>query len=151
MTDAIENAAAKKIDNMTLTPTHRTRGMEMTEYRPGIDPERRKGPDFWMKSLRWFAITGWLFMVAALLIFGKAKPQVETFIERYYNIKLRITWDVEVMRYIFFLMILGLGISVIGLVINIRRHQRKDDEYRVSMIILGLISLFGIFLYLFLF
>lgn len=136
---------------MVSIPIRMTRGMEMKKYKPGIDPERREGPDLWIKSLRWFAVIGWLFMVAALLIFGKAKPQVETLIEKYYNIKLNITWNLELMRYIFFLMILGLGISVIGLVINIKRHQRKEDEYRVSMIILGLISLFGIFLYLLLF
>ena len=118
-------------------------------FRPGIDTERRKGPDLWIKSLRWFAIVGWLFMVSALVIFAKAKPQVETFIERYYSIKLRTIWDMEWMRYIFYLMILGLCISCVGLAINIKRHRRKNDEYRVSMILLGLISLFGIILYLF--
>lgn len=119
-------------------------------YRLGIDPERRKGPDFWMKSLRWFAIVGWLFMLAALLIFAKAKPKVEAFIERYYNIELRATWDMELMSHIFFLMILGVCISIVGFVINTKRHRRQTDEYRVSMILLGLISIFGIILYLFL-
>lgn len=115
--------------------------------RPGIDPERRRGPDLWVKSLSWICIAGWLFMVAAMFIFAKAKPQVETFIERHYNIQLRATWDMEVMRYIFYLMLLGLVISAIGLVINIKRHRRQSDEFRISLILLGLICIFGIILY----
>lgn len=108
---------------------------------------RRKGPDLWSRSLRYLALLGWLLLVSAFFILDYAKPKIETFFERVYDIRLHQQWDMDLARYILWLMVLGLLLSVAGLVINAKRNRRRTDQWRLSLIFLGLISLAGMFLY----
>jgi uncharacterized oligopeptide transporter (OPT) family protein len=108
---------------------------------------RRKGPDLWSRSLRYLALAGWILLVSAFFILDKAKPKVETFFERVYDIRLHQQWDMDLARYILWLMVLGLVFSIVGLVINAKRNRRRTDQWRLSLIFLGIISLSGIFLY----
>ncbi|GAB4370567.1 MAG: hypothetical protein Kow0042_12870 [Calditrichia bacterium] len=121
----------------------------MAPYRPGIDPDRRKGPDLWTKSLRWLAVFGWLILFAALIIVGITKPETVTFFDQKFQFYKAGTENPLLTRIIFYLMILGLLLSLMGVFINLKRLRRRDDEYRLSLILLGLISLSGIIIYLF--
>jgi hypothetical protein len=109
---------------------------------------RRKGPDPWTRSLRYLALVGWLLLASAFFILDYAKPKVETFFERVYDIRLHQQWDMDLARYILWLMVLGLLLSIVGLVINAKRNRRRTDQWRLSLIFLGIISLSGMFLYL---
>ena len=40
----------------------------MTEQRSQTTPQRRKGPDIWLKSLGWLGAIGWLVMFAVLFL-----------------------------------------------------------------------------------
>ncbi|WP_429884745.1 hypothetical protein [Geoalkalibacter halelectricus] len=106
--------------------------------------ERRRRPDIWVRSLEWLAVGSWLVLFLALLLVAKAKPQVETFFERYYNLPLDPYWNLELLGYLQGLMVLGLALSVLGLFINWRRSRRAEDQCCVSLIILGVISLVGL-------
>ena len=117
-------------------------------YRPGIDPDRRKGPDRLIHSLKWLAIGGWLLMLAALIVLGLAKPEEVTFYDRHFNIARDTNWNYSLRSIIFYMMILGFSVSVLGLTINLKRLRRRDDEYRISLILMGFISLLGIIIYL---
>jgi hypothetical protein len=121
----------------------------MIENSTDTRSDRRIGPDPWIKILRWFGVFGWFVMIVALYIIDKAKPEEENMFTKTANISVRTTWDQELIRYLFFLFIFGFCISAIGLVINSRRHHRKDDRFRYILIILGTISLFGIIKFLF--
>ncbi len=123
----------------------------MTAHEPEETPRRRKGTtDIWFKSIRWLAVIGWLLMLAAIIITAIAKPESKTYFNKF-AWRLHNTWDMEVFRYFFYLMILGFCISVVGFAINIKRHRRKNDEYLVSLIVLGLTSIGGIAVYFFFF
>ncbi len=111
--------------------------------------ERRRGPDPLARSLRWIAAAGWAVLCAALLVLDRAKPEVETFFERYYKISLRSTWDMELARVLFYLMLAGLCLSLGGLALNALRHRRAEDEWRLNLVVIALISLGGILGYLF--
>jgi hypothetical protein len=117
--------------------------------------ERRKGPDKWVYAIRSFGIVGWCLMVGVLVIIDKARPQSDAFIDReFFNrmdipIVLRTTWDQDLARYIFYLMILGCFLSVTGLIINIQRSRRKDDGYKAYLFMLALLSVAGIVLYVY--
>ena len=119
-------------------------------YEPEQIPRRRKGTDIWFKLIRWFAVIGWLLMLAAIFIASIAKPESKNYFNKV-AWSLRTTWDMELFRYFFYLMIFGICISAAGLAINLKRHRRKDDEYLLSLIILGLASIVGIAIYLFFF
>ncbi len=121
----------------------------MSVYRTRMEPERRSGPDLWVRILGWLGVFGWLLMFVALFIIDKAKPQNEFNFSRAANAKLRSTWNPELTGYLFYLMIFGLCVSIIGSVINARRLHREDDRFRLTMILLGTISVFGIVKYLF--
>lgn len=121
----------------------------MAEYRTRMKPERRSGPDLWVRILGWLGVFGWLLMFVALFIIDRAKPQNEFIFSRTANAKLRATWNQELTGYLFYLMIFGLCVSIIGSVINARRLHREDDRFRLTLILLGIISIFGIVKHLF--
>ena len=128
----------------------RNHGREQMTRRSRKASDRRKGPDIWIKSLSWIGVVGWLLMLVALAVVEKARPQFETFFDRWFlETNLRTTWDLEFARYFFYLMIVGLGISVVDLAINARRRRRKSDSYRISLVLLGLISVVSILIYVF--
>ncbi|MEJ2200915.1 MAG: hypothetical protein P8X63_07865 [Desulfuromonadaceae bacterium] len=114
-----------------------------------LSPERRQGPDFWVRFIRWMAVTVWALMLIALFLVGWAKPQIATFFDRYYHLTLRSSWDMELAKYIFYCMIGGLSLSISGLVANHRRHRRRGDEYLVSLFLGALLCCCGIVLYLY--
>ncbi|MFQ5962813.1 MAG: hypothetical protein ACE5KZ_00835 [Candidatus Scalinduaceae bacterium] len=121
----------------------------MTVNNTGTKSERRKGPDLWVRILGWLCVFGWFLMFVALFIIDRAKPQAENMFTKAAKIEVRTTWNQELTNYLFYLMIFGLCISVIGIVINSRRHHREDDRFRFTLIILGIISFLGIIKYLF--
>ena len=112
---------------------------------------RQRRSDPLLLVLRWLWVAGWLILLAALLVLAAAKPPVETFFERWHDLRLRSTWNLELARYIFYLMLLGLGTSLTGLALNSRRVRRKNDEWRVSLILVAVICLLGLIRYLTLF
>ena len=109
---------------------------------------RQRRSDPLLVVLRWLSVAGWLILLAALLLLAEAKPPVETFFERWYDLRLRSTWNLELARYIFYLMLLGLGTSLTGLVLNSRRLRRRGDEWRISLILVAVISRLGLIRYL---
>ncbi len=120
--------------------------MTVTNTRMKLD--RRKGSDLWVKVLEWLGVFGWLLMFAALFIFDRAKPEDKNFLVKATKVGARTTWNQELTNYLFYLMIFGLCISIIGIAINSRRYRRKDDRFRITLIILGVISIFGIIKYI---
>lgn len=120
----------------------------MTSPHRNDQSRRQRRSDPALLALRWLSVAGWLILLAALLVLAEAKPPVETFFERHYKIQLRSTWDLELARYIFYLMLLGLGTSLTGLALNSRRLRRTDDEWRVSLVLVAAISLLGLIRYL---
>ncbi len=120
--------------------------MTVTNTRMKLD--RRKRPDFWVKVLEWLGVFGWFLMFAALFIFDRAKPEDKNFLVKATKVGAHTTWNQELTNYLFYLMIFGLCISIIGIVINSRRYRRKDDRFRITLIILGVISIFGIIKYI---
>lgn len=106
--------------------------------------ERRRKPDIWVRSLEVLVVVGWLLMLGAVMVLSKAKPQVETFFDRYYNIPLRTSWNVDLLVYLQWMMFLGLFLGLGGMVVNWRRGRREEDEVRVSFLLLVILSLIGL-------
>lgn len=111
-------------------------------------PERRRGEDLWLRLLRWLIVAGWLVLLLALFLLVRARPEVETFFDRYYRVPLRRYWDLELARWLFASMWAGLVLSLAGLLINLRRHRRRDDDWRWSLLFIAGSSLLGILAYL---
>ena len=110
-------------------------------------PERRKGWNAWDLAIRWLAGGGWLALFAALFLLDRARPQTETFFDRINKVPLRHAWNLALARYILYAMILGLVLSLAGIAINLGHYRRKEDELRLSLILIALIALAGIVKY----
>ncbi len=89
-------------------------------------------------------------LAAALIVTAIAKPELETFFDRYYNLTLRTSWNMELANYIGVLLACSFVISIIGLIINSKRLKRKYDHIRATLVLSLIISLvaFGYFLQL---
>lgn len=120
----------------------------MGEYEPGGKLERRRKRDLVWRAARWLAVAGWAAMVAAVLLLAQAKPPTETFFDRYFGVPLRSWWDPTLTPHIFTFMVIGLAGSLAGLLFNLLRSRRRDDEFLVSLVLLAGFSALGIILYL---
>ncbi len=112
-----------------------------------IREDRRRGNEDLLRAIRWLAGLGWLALFGTLFFLDRARPRMETLFDRYYPIALHPTWDLELARFIFYLMVLGLALSLTGLVLNLVRYRRRNDEIRLSLVLIALISLAGIIKY----
>lgn len=110
--------------------------------------DRRKGPDFWVKWVRRVGIIVWIIVIAIIFIIDKAKPPLESFLDRMFNIQLRKTWDDSLMFYAFCLLLFLFLLCAFTMVINIYRHRRKTDRFNPTVIFFGITSMIGIIIFM---
>ena len=117
-------------------------------YRPGITKDRRKGPDKLTNIIQYFGFSAWCILIVGLALIEKARPTVEQQAERGYKVALNTNWNLDLIRYMFYLMILGIFVSMAGIVLNSMRLKRRTDELRMSILFLAVISLGTILYYI---
>lgn len=115
---------------------------------PANRRERRRGPDIWLRSIQWIGMIAWGLMLPLLFLIDRAKPEFETFFDKMFDIQVRSTWDEDVFRWAFYLMVVLLILSAGGLLINKSRKRRREDYYRINLVIVLLMSAAGILYYL---
>ncbi|MBF0224801.1 MAG: hypothetical protein HQK76_05025 [Desulfobacterales bacterium] len=113
-----------------------------------IKRERRRGPDFLVNTIRFLGVLSWLLMFAVMYILQRARPEEVTLMDRFFNLQRNTEWNLALVHRIFYLMIAGLMLSIIGLTFSIKRYRRKSDKYPLSLIFIGLISSAGIIMYI---
>lgn len=104
---------------------------------------RRKRPDLLLNLLTGFNAIAVISLAAALVVTAIAKPELETFFDRYYNLQLRQNWNHDLVGYIGLLLALSCLTSIIGLVINSRRLRRKGDYIHSTLILSLVVSIVG--------
>lgn len=119
-----------------------------SEHRPDKIPERRKGSGPLLNIVSVFSLVSWLLMLPILVLVQQAKPQLETFLDRWVGSEIEPTWDLTLYRYAFYLMLVVLVLSFIGLVLNAFRRRRTTDSWRINLIVIFLLSLSGVIYYL---
>jgi uncharacterized membrane protein len=117
----------------------------------GIFIDRRRGPDKLVKSIKWIVSCAWILIITVIVLASMAKPQTETFFDRLLAVKLHDSWDLDLIRYSFYLTIALFLLCIIGLIVNAARHRRRSDRFNGSLILLSIVSVAGIMLYLFYF
>jgi len=108
--------------------------------RRGKKPERRSRQDFWSVALLCLSLSAWGLIAGFLVVIERAKPQYETFFDRFYQLELRTTWDLDVFNYLYYLIAAGLIISTAGFFLSLVRARRKTDGRGVSFLIMWCIS-----------
>ena len=105
---------------------------------------KRRQSDLILKLLSWMNAIAVASLVVVLFLVAFAKPDLETFFDRYYDISLRTNWKSGFFIYIGFFLCLSLIASLVGLYLNSKRLKRKEDFIRATLIISLIISLIGI-------
>jgi hypothetical protein len=52
-------------------------------------------------------------------------------------------WDEQLLKIVFYIMLLGMVLSGTGLYLNSKRNRRRNDSYYLSLIFLGIVSTIG--------
>ncbi len=99
--------------------------------------ERRHKKDVWSKLLIGFNVSAWLLLLVILLVFHRAQPEFETFFDRFFNLTLRTFWDIRYVYLLVYCVILGIVVSMTGLVISLFRARRKTDHLASLVIMCG--------------
>jgi hypothetical protein len=110
--------------------------------------ERRRGPDAVIKTVWWTVGLSWTLIITAFLITSEAQPKFETFIDRMVKSSVRNYVDRDLLQYAFYVLLINLLVCIIGFILNMLRHRRKTDRISKSIIVLGMITLMGIFWYM---
>ncbi len=101
--------------------------------------ERRKYKDIWSRLLFYLNIFAWIMIGIILFVFHKAQPEYETVFDRFYQLQLRTNWDFQYVYYLIYVVVLGILLSITGIVLGIFRGRRKQDHKKV-LILTGIIS-----------
>jgi hypothetical protein len=104
-----------------------------------------------VKWVKWTGIVSWIVLFSIMLITDMAKPPIETFFDRMFNVKLRTYWDTGLIRLALVFMVVLFLLSVAGIIANSMRHRRKTDRYNKSVIFSATASFIGILFYIFYF
>jgi len=105
--------------------------------------DRRCGRDIWSKVLIGLNVSVWLLVIGFLIVIEMAKPQYETFFDRFYRLGLRTEWDFEAFFYLYYLIAAGLVISTTGFCLSSVRARRKTDHSCTPFLILWVLSFAG--------
>jgi hypothetical protein len=119
-----------------------TIGDQMTHkhYRPGIDPDRRKGKSAVAAVLTWLSAFCWLLLFFAVILLDRAQPKLLT---------AETEWNEQILGVLYYLLLVIFSVSMIGLMINRKLHRRKTDMYRVSLVLNFVIALAGVMILVF--
>ncbi len=120
-------------------------------YLDDVVIERRKGPDLLIKLMKVINELGWLLYVVSLFLLELRKDLAQNYLDLQLTGKMPPPWKREDIKYVFYILVLNFILSLTGIFLNGLRHHRKKDQYRISLIIMGIIALLGILYYLFYF
>ncbi len=106
-------------------------------------PERRQTrriDDTFYRVVLGLNVLCWLGLVVALILFHFARPELVTGVQEYWGVKARTQWSETLSAYLIWVLRLCLGLSLLTLLLRVRRTRRKGDSFGVNLVILMLIS-----------
>lgn len=102
---------------------------------------RRKGPDWVVKSFHWLSLLGWVVLVIALGLSHLAKPEMRTGLTDYWQIELRQYWEPALTGQLVYLLWACCVTSLCSLLLNQLRLRRAGDRRRYNTLLLLLVAL----------
>lgn len=103
--------------------------------------ERRRRPDPLNRLLDAMSVIVWLVLFLSLAITRNAMPQVETFFDRVFDVKLRQHWDYQVLIASIVMLSILFVMCCITIYLNTKRLKRAGDRFRVSIVVSAACSL----------
>lgn len=104
---------------------------------------RRKKPrskDGLYRLVIGLASTGWVALLFALILYGEARPELETGIQRFWGAEIRTEWSQQYASYLLMVLRFCLLSSLIAVLLNFSRNRRKQDRFGINLLALIIIS-----------
>ncbi|CAG9296262.1 hypothetical protein [Celerinatantimonas diazotrophica] len=99
---------------------------------------RRKGPDRFQRLLGALSVLCWVLFLVALIVFHYARPQVNYGYLDYKGIATRQHWDAAYLPWFIRSLWLCFGITIVEVLLRIKRNRRKNDYHYYNIFILML-------------
>lgn len=102
----------------------------------------------YIKIIMCINISLWIICFAILSLVDRARPPFESFLNRIKHLPVRKTWNLDLMGYVYYLLILGLIISICSIILNIIAHKKEKISFRFTPFFLGPCLLYALVEYL---
>ena len=110
---------------------------------------RRKKPDLILRLLAWSNAIAVFSLIGAVCVIAIAKPKRMNFLDHFYSVqRLNPAWNTSLTGYIGALLLLSLLFSIIGLILNSKRLQRKGDHVNATLVLSLIASTVSFLFYL---
>jgi len=117
--------------------------------------DRRKRKDIVGRMATILSLAAWVIMIAVWVVLDAAAPEkVRTFTATFFRatfgteIVTRSRWDYALVYTAYVMMLISLGASAIAFIFNKMRMKRKSDKYKVSIFVIGGITIIGLVVFL---
>ena len=85
-------------------------------------------------------VIGWVSLGVALILFHFARPDFISGVQSYWGVEGKNSWSPEYVRAMLGVLQLGLGVSLVSIVIRARRSRRRGDTFGSNLIVLAVIA-----------
>ncbi len=109
--------------------------------------DRRRGSDILVKWVHWSGIVSWCLVAVTLGVALSAKPQQENFFHRFFKIDVTQTWDYQLLRFAFIILVVLFVFCLVSIFFNALRRRRRTDRYNKTILFHLITSLIGIILF----
>jgi len=111
---------------------------------------RSKKPDALSRMATILNLGAWSIMLAVWVVIDRAAPErgmmfTQTFFQATFgtdaSATIRTRWDYSLIYMAYIMILFSLGACVVAFLLNLMRMKRKNDKFRKSIIIIGIITL----------
>jgi nitric oxide reductase large subunit len=109
--------------------------------------DRRKTPlskEAMFRVMVFLNICAWIALLAALLFFHYARPELISGVQKFFGEEGRVYWSPEHVEGLLAALQICLGLSLISIILRSRRNRRKADSFGINLLILVVITAIGL-------
>lgn len=89
-------------------------------------------------------VTAWISLLAALVLFHYARPEFISGVQKFWGVEGRIIWSQAHVDGLLATLQVCLGLSLISMILRLRRNRRKTDSFGVNLFILVVITIISL-------
>jgi hypothetical protein len=89
-------------------------------------------------------ITAWVSLLVALVLFHYARPEFISGVQKFWGVEGRIEWSKEHVNGLLATLQVCLGLSLVSMILRLRRNRRKTDSFGINLFILATITIISL-------
>ncbi|GAC30464.1 hypothetical protein [Brumicola pallidula] len=89
-------------------------------------------------------VAAWVSLIAALVLFHYARPEFISGIQKFWGVEGRVYWSKEHIDGLLAMLQVCLGLSLVSMILRLRRNRRKNDSFGINLFILASITIISL-------